>query len=95
MTEPAWTPEETERLAAFGAVMFNILFEQFCDGTWEVEINDLITINAARAGLVDAVDFDPEEHDDPNGACVAGDPFYTITSLGRKACVRARGEVQS
>lgn len=95
--QPAASPsveagrEGVERLATFGAKLFDHLFERFCEGEWEVEINDLIVIDAVNAGLVDAVDFDPEEHIDVNGACMPGDPYYIISSAGQLARDVSRG----
>ena len=91
MTTPAegadvpWTADETKRIARFGAAMFDVLFERFCEGDWEIEINDLITHDALKAGLVECVDFDPDEHLDNSDSCEPGDDYYVITDLGRKA----------
>jgi hypothetical protein len=71
------------------ASLFSTLFEGFCEGDWEIEIHDLITEGAVAAGLVECVDFDPEEHTD-NGECEPGDPFYQITAAGRAVLQTAR-----
>lgn len=82
-------------LERFGAQMFDIIFERFCEGDWEIEVNDLIVRNALDCGLVDCKEFDPEEDEDPNGACEAGDPFYTINAAGRRARDISRGTVSA
>lgn len=85
------TPDiERDRLADFGARMFDAIWERFTDAGFEMEINDLVTIDAVRAGLVEQTEFDPDEHDDPSGACYPGDDYFLITDTGRAALKRAR-----
>jgi len=70
-------------LQKFGAAMFDILFERFVEGDWEIEINDLITDHAVAAGLVSKVKFNPDEHIDNSGACEPGDDYFQITAAGQ------------
>jgi hypothetical protein len=92
VTQAAKTRSEVTPLERFGAKMFDQIFERFCEGDWEIEVNDLITDDALAAGLVQVEDFDPNEHTDVNGACSPGDPFYIITDAGRHARAIARGK---
>jgi hypothetical protein len=82
--------EVQTKLADFGALIFSTLWDAFTDGQWEIEVNDLVTICATKAGLVTSTDFDPEVHDNPDGACMPGDDFYVIADAGREALRRAR-----
>lgn len=82
---------EAEReLASFGAVAFETMWDAFADGVWEIEVNDLITENAVRVGLVKETDFNPNEHTDDSGACEPGDRYYVTSGFGRAVLKRAR-----
>ena len=72
-------------LAWFGASMLETLFERFVEGNFEIEINDLITVDAVKAGLVEVTKYDPEQHTDGTSACEPGDDYYQLTEAGRVA----------
>jgi hypothetical protein len=81
---------DAEGVAAFGAAMFQRIWDSFTDEGWEIEINDLVTVEAVKAGLVSVTPFDPEIHIDQSGAAEPGDDFYEVTPAGR-AALNARG----
>lgn len=74
-----------EGVAQFGAVVFQQVWDSFIDGGWDIEVNDLITKDALKAGLVSVEPFDPKGHVDPSGAAQPGDDFYQLTDAGREA----------
>lgn len=92
----ALTPDATQTreaeggLATFGAAMFQRIWDSFTDDGWEIEINDLVTVEAVKAGLVSVTPFDPEVHSDQSGSAEPGDDFYEATPAGR-AALNARG----
>jgi len=83
--------KELEGVARFGALMFDHLFEAFCDGQFEVEIGDLIARDALSCGLVNKVPFDPEVHEgEYSECCEPGDDWFVISDAGRAARRLAR-----
>jgi hypothetical protein len=72
-------------LARFGADMFDLLFERFCEGDYEIELGDLIQIDAVKAGLVEKTKFDPERHTTDQDWVEPGDDYFTLTEVGREA----------
>jgi hypothetical protein len=88
--DPTHTREGEEALAAFGAAMFQRIWDSFTDDGWEIEINDLVTVESVKAGLVSVAPFDPAVHSDQSGAAEPGDDFYEVTPAGR-AALNARG----
>jgi len=81
-----------DSIAAFGAVMFNHIWDSFTDDGWGLEVNDLVTVDAVKAGLVSVAPYDPEVHNDQSGAAEVGDDFYEVTPAGRAALARAQGQ---
>ena len=65
-----------EGVAQFGAEMFQVIWDQFADAGYEIEIHDLIAVSAVKAGLVRVTKFDPEVHTDNTGEAEPGDRFY-------------------
>ncbi|WP_454280551.1 Lar family restriction alleviation protein [Sphingomonas sp. Marseille-Q8236] len=74
-----------EGITQFGAVVFQQVWDSFIDGGWDIEVNDLITKDALKAGLVSVEPFDPKGHVDQSGAAQPGDDFYQLTDAGRAA----------
>jgi hypothetical protein len=64
-------------------MLFKAVWEAFCEGNWEIEVNDLITITALSCGIVEIVPFDADEHSDHSGACEPGDDYFQLTDAGR------------
>lgn len=87
----ALTPDATQTreaeggLTAFGAAMFQRIWDSFTDDGWDIGINDLVTVEAVKAGLVSVTPYDPEVHSDGSGAAEPGDDFYEVTPAGRAA----------
>lgn len=75
--------EDGPRVVSFQRTLWSAVWERFVEGDFEMEINDLVTDDAVHAGMVEQVEFDPEQHTDVSGSCYAGDPFYQITPLGQ------------
>jgi len=79
-----------DALGVFGAAMFQRIWDSFTDDGWDIEINDLVTVEAVKAGLVSVAPYDPEVHNDQSGAAEIGDDFYEVTQAGRDALARAQ-----
>lgn len=85
------TPTDEAVLGERGAsLIFDAVWERFCEGDFELEVNDLITGTALSCGLVKKIPFDPEEHIDVTGACEPGDDYYMLTEAGEKLISSAK-----
>jgi len=78
----------------FGAKLFDWIFERFCEGEFEVEINDIVTDLCVSSGFVEKVRFDPESHIDSSGACEEGDDYYQLTEVGHHFINLARSPLK-
>lgn len=82
-----------EPAQAFLDGLFVSAWSEFVCGGFELDINEIITISAVDAGLVECVDFDPDQHIDDTGSCSPGDEWYQITEAGRQILCRAKANI--
>lgn len=69
--------------ADFGRRMFKYLFQEFVEGSFEVEVHPIIEHDAVQCGLVEKAVYDPDKHGDIDDV-EPGDDVWIITDLGKE-----------
>jgi hypothetical protein len=84
-------PATMDELKTMFVLFFAAQFAEFCEGESHEGWQEL----AEKFGMIEAVEFDPDKHDDPQGILDPGDTIYVMTEQARRVVKAVRAQANA